>query len=100
MYLVDVGFVWHIFLLGGHGMTCSEWSLSRSLWKKVRRLEKSTPAVLVALVTNYSYEPTFSCVLLKFLAVYKQEKLNSENRNTGHLKPLDMSFPPKASVPC
>ena len=36
-------------------MACSEWSLSRSLWKKVRQLEKSTPAVLVALVTNYSY---------------------------------------------
>ena len=37
-------------------MACSEWSLSRSLWKKVRQLEKSTPAVLVALVTNYSYD--------------------------------------------
>ena len=37
-------------------MTCSEWSLSRLLWKKVCQLEKSTPAVLVALVTNYSYD--------------------------------------------
>ena len=37
-------------------MACSEWSLSRSLSKKVRQLEKSTPAVLVALVTNHSYE--------------------------------------------
>ena len=36
-------------------MACSEWSLSRSLWKKVHQLEKSTPAVLVALVTNHSY---------------------------------------------
>ena len=56
--LIDVlvGFVWHIYSLGGHGMACSEWSLSRSLWKKVRKLEKSTPAVLVALVTNYSYD--------------------------------------------
>ena len=53
---VRIGFVWHIYLLGGHGMACSEWSLSRSLWKKVRQLEKSTPAVLVALVRNYSYE--------------------------------------------
>ena len=42
-------------------MACSEWSLLRSLWKKVRQLEKSTPAVLVALVTNYSY--VFSCWL-------------------------------------
>ena len=37
------------------------WSLSRSLWKKVRRLEKSTPAVLVALVTNYSYDNATQC---------------------------------------
>jgi len=30
-------------------------SLLRFLWKKVRQLEKSAPAVLVALVTNHSY---------------------------------------------
>ena len=31
-------------------------SLSRSLWKKVRRLEKGTPPPVVAVVTNMSYD--------------------------------------------
>jgi len=31
------------------------------VWKKVRQLEKSTPAVLVALVTNYSYAHNQIC---------------------------------------
>ena len=34
---------------------CSKQSLPRSLWKKVRRLEKSTPTPLQALLTNMSY---------------------------------------------
>ena len=45
-------------------MACSEWSLSHSLWKKVRQLEKSTPAVLVVLVTNYSHGHTTNCLKL------------------------------------
>ena len=31
-----VVFLRHNYLLGWHGMPCSEWSFSRSLWKKVR----------------------------------------------------------------
>ena len=34
----------------------SKQSLLRFLWKKVHRLEKSTPTPLVALQTNISYE--------------------------------------------
>ena len=34
---------------------CSKQFLLRSLWKKVRQLEKSTPLPVVAVVTNMSY---------------------------------------------
>ena len=46
-------------------MACSEWSPSRSLWKKVHQLEKSTLAVLVALVTNHSY--VHICIFFVFV---------------------------------
>ena len=42
------------FMFGLHKL-CSKQSLSRSLWKKVHRLEKCTPTPLVALQTNMSY---------------------------------------------
>ena len=38
----------------------SKQSLLRFLWKKVNRLEKSTPTPLVALQTNMSY--VFTCI--------------------------------------
>ena len=43
------------FVLYSLDKLCSEQTLWHSLWKKVRRLEKSTPVPLVALLTNNSY---------------------------------------------
>ena len=44
------------------GVFCSKQFLLRSLWKKVRQLEKSTPPPVVAVVTNMSYENKCSTV--------------------------------------
>ena len=59
----------------------SKQSLLRFLWKKVHRLEKSTPTPLVALQTNMSYGMFFSSIpifLDRPLVFYvKKEVFNS-----------------------
>merc|ERR1711989_281093 len=45
----------NIAFIFGLNKLCSKQSLSRSLWKKVHRLEKSSPTPLVALLTNIRY---------------------------------------------
>ena len=47
----------------------SKQSLLRFLWKKVHRLEKSTPTPLVALQTNISYALGSLCSIVKTLIV-------------------------------
>ena len=59
-------FGWIIFItklariafIFGLNKLCSKQSLSRSLWKKVHRLEKSTPTPWVAWLTNIKYDAT------------------------------------------
>ena len=56
----------------------SKQSLLRFLWKKVHRLEKSTPTPLVALQTNMSYA-WFHCQ--KFLNLCLLWRVSSSGEN-------------------